>query len=267
MTTYKTDLNKAIEYFDNKSKGKFRYWKPVKEISRIRILPSWDGGLFFREIAFHFQVGFDKRTVLCPRRTPGILAPCPICEYLDKYRGQNTEEVKELFSTAGAKTQYLYNIIDLENPDNGVQVFCSGKKVWTQLMSYMKDVSNWGDFTDDEQGFNITITKEGKEKYSSYDVKLDRLASPVKNKEWLSDLKDLNKEVMAQQISYADIKKLLVGAPVDEGPKQEHFGLREPEGSKKIEEDILRTMDDDVLNDETLPLTDKMREEIRSKLS
>lgn len=281
MTNFKTDLNKAIEYFDNKSRGKSRYWKPTKETSRIRILPSWDGELFFREVAFHFGVGFDKRTVLCPRRTPGILLPCPVCESLDKYRGANTEEAKEMFSTAGSKVQYLYNIIDLDNPDEGVQVYCSGRKVWNQLMTYMKDVNNWGDFTDVDQGFNITITKEGKDRYSSYDVKLDRLPSALKSRDILNDLKDLNKEVLMQKLSYEEINNLLTGSVEPEPrnqPESTRFGFREPEQYRKedvvitanqtVEETILNTMDDNdnVVADEQAISSDRLREQLRSTL-
>lgn len=283
MTTFKTDLNKAIEYFDNKSRGRNKYWKPTKETSRIRILPSWNGGLFFREVAFHFGVGFDKRTVLCPRRTPGILLPCPICEHLDsKYRGVNSEEAREMFSTAGSKIQYLYNIIDLDNPDEGVQIYCSGRKVWNQLMTYMKDVNNWGDFTDVDQGFNITITKEGKDRYSSYDVKLDRLPSALKNKDILKDLKDLDKEVLAQRLSYDEIKNLLTGSPSEPGIQNQaspfKFEARTPEQymrddgvttpTQTIEETILNMMDDtdSVVADEQAISSDRLREQLRSTL-
>ena len=72
-----------------------------------------------RPFLIHYGIGVDNKPQICPRT---IGKPCPICEYYEREKkrpGADEEAIKEI----RAKARELYNVIDLDNEDDGVQVF------------------------------------------------------------------------------------------------------------------------------------------------
>lgn len=72
-----------------------------------------------RPFLIHYGIGVDNKPQICPRT---IGKPCPICEYYEREKkrpGADEEALKEI----RAKARELYNVIDLDNEDDGVQVF------------------------------------------------------------------------------------------------------------------------------------------------
>ena len=71
-----------------------------------------------RPFLIHYGVGVDNKPQVCPRT---IGKPCPICEYYERERkrpGADEDALKEI----RAKARELYNVIDLDNEDEGIQV-------------------------------------------------------------------------------------------------------------------------------------------------
>ena len=71
-----------------------------------------------RPFLIHYGVGVDNKPQVCPRT---IGKPCPICEYYERERkrpGADEDALKEI----RAKARELYNVIDLGNEDEGIQV-------------------------------------------------------------------------------------------------------------------------------------------------
>lgn len=71
-----------------------------------------------RPFLIHYGIGVDNKPQVCPRT---IGKPCPICEYYERERkrpGADEDALKEI----RAKARELYNVIDLDNEDNGIQV-------------------------------------------------------------------------------------------------------------------------------------------------
>ena len=72
-----------------------------------------------RPFLIHYGIGVDNKPQICPRT---VGKPCPICEYYEREKkrpGADEEAIKEI----RAKARELYNVIDLDNEDDGVQVF------------------------------------------------------------------------------------------------------------------------------------------------
>lgn len=72
-----------------------------------------------RPFLIHYGIGVDSKPQICPRT---IGKPCPICEYYEREKkrpGADEEALKEI----RAKARELYNVIDLDNEDDGIQVF------------------------------------------------------------------------------------------------------------------------------------------------
>ena len=71
-----------------------------------------------RPFLIHYGIGVDNKPQVCPRT---IGKPCPICEYYERERkrpGADEDALKEI----RAKARELYNVIDLDNEDDGIQV-------------------------------------------------------------------------------------------------------------------------------------------------
>ena len=71
-----------------------------------------------RPFLIHYGIGVDNKPQVCPRT---IGKPCPICEYYERERkrpGADEDALKEI----RAKARELYNVIDLDNEDEGIQV-------------------------------------------------------------------------------------------------------------------------------------------------
>jgi hypothetical protein len=72
-----------------------------------------------RPFLIHYGIGVDNKPQICPRT---IGKACPICEYYEREKkrpGADEDALKEI----RAKARELYNVIDLDNEDDGVQVF------------------------------------------------------------------------------------------------------------------------------------------------
>lgn len=72
-----------------------------------------------RPFLIHFGVGVDNKRQICPRT---VGSPCPICEYYERERrrpGADEDALKEI----RAKARELYNVIDLNDKEAGIQVF------------------------------------------------------------------------------------------------------------------------------------------------
>jgi len=108
-----------------------QFWKPKNGKNTIRIMPPWTDplgegkalsdtlqvfqGQYWREVGQHWNVSPDQRgPILCPKKTPGLDAPCPICEFVSELKKDKTNaKAKQLSDDIRAKTTFLLNIVDM----------------------------------------------------------------------------------------------------------------------------------------------------------
>lgn len=192
-------------------------FRPPKGKTHLRVLPPHPDSKRWFKKSFEHWVGDGH--VVCPRQ---IGNACPICEKGEALYSKRTEDSIEAANEMRPREQYYYNVIVFNSPDekvtpkSGVQVMRSGKKIHSHLVDLDEDFSGgWGDMTNPNKGFDITITRTGegrndteylvkgvpgskplKEALESYGVELDTL-----------ELKDLNSFVVV--LSYEGIQTRL----------------------------------------------------------
>ena len=169
------DLLKLREKFDKKDVERSDRFSFQDGDNYLRILPpskeylvdSVDYISF--EFLTHYNLGVegDKRSEICPRSF-GKQNKCPICEAVWKLYKTKTNEDKELASSLRAKTRHIFNIIDLNNLEKGIQVMETGPKIYEEIVKFITN-PKWGDLLDIDKGRNFTITKTpSKETISGY---------------------------------------------------------------------------------------------------
>jgi len=113
---------------DLSSQDDVNFYKPEKGTDKIDILPyivstnkhptekkgDYD---YLLDIYIHFGIGANENTVVCPKKTYG--KPCPVCEELVDLYKEDKDEAQKIT----AKRRCIYNVIDLDNEDKGIQLF------------------------------------------------------------------------------------------------------------------------------------------------
>lgn len=80
-----------------------------------------EGNLHFERTYWaHRGVGPNNDVYVCPAKT--AKKPCPICEYRAKL-AKDPDADENLVRELGPKERQLWNVIDLDNPDKGVQLW------------------------------------------------------------------------------------------------------------------------------------------------
>jgi hypothetical protein len=168
-------------------------------------MPPWnEEGIWYLEIPYHYNIGEENETLICPKRFKGMR--CYICDVVKDLRSKTGEEFKALADKLRPRNRIFYNIVDLENPTAGVQVFGSGKGIFEDLIYYDLD-DDWGDITSPTRGYDIVIDRRGTGLQSKYQVLPKRNPSAITNKEWLDQLNDLS--VLTNKVlSYEELKVL-----------------------------------------------------------
>jgi len=228
VTYYQTDVKKVIEEGKRATRGGglSGFFNPKVGPNEIRILPPWsDSGLPFKEVVVHFGIGPESQTVACLRP---FRKRCYICEQVSKLWSSGLEQDQDTARRIGRANRYLWNIIDLQEPEKGVQILSCGVKLFEQIWAYFAD-EEWGDLTNPDSGYDLTIVREGlglKTRYTS--VRLRRNPTKLQNMEWLESLNDLDKALNV--LSYDAQKELYEGYAEDE-----EVGIEEENVIERVE--------------------------------
>ncbi len=175
---HKTNLDKTLEEGKRIRKDSVwaNFWLPKVGENEIRILPPWSKeGFPFKEIAVHFGVGPDKKTITCLKRYGKA---CFICDTIRELKNTEDTESQEMATRLYKKNRYLWNIVDLADLKSGVQIYSSGIRVFEGVWAYFAD-DDWGDITDPAKGYNLTITRLGSGLNTKYQVRARRKPTAV----------------------------------------------------------------------------------------
>lgn len=174
-------LREKIQNTDTGGSG-IGFWNPPQGSTTIRILPEvGEMPYFYQEVGRHYLP--DKTQVTCPRFTTEGELECPICDLVKQlYRGTTAD--KELAKELRVSKSYHMNIV-VRKPEDKLSDTAEGPFVYTPGVTIFNFISSiimnpdYGDITDDEEGFDLTITREGEKLETKYNVVARRLPSPV----------------------------------------------------------------------------------------
>lgn len=163
-----------------RSKGQ-TYWNAQDGANNIRVLPPPpDVDYIFFKTATHWGIGPSKANLHCPRAQDAD-AECFLCELSYKLSKSKSDADQGEADRIRAKKQWLYNIVDLDDPDAGFQIGAFGIRIHEQIAAYLKAdaAEEYGDITDPEEGTNLILTKKGTGMNTKYDVRARRKASAL----------------------------------------------------------------------------------------
>lgn len=143
-------------------------FKPKKGTFSLDILPytvnvsthpevdkgeQWYQRTFF----VHYGIGRDERAFICPKT---IKKPCPICDHVKELFNSDDEADSELAKSIKAKERELYNVIDLDDQEKGVQLFeysyhLFGKALDEEISEGDDDVAAFADL---EEGKTLLVS-------------------------------------------------------------------------------------------------------------
>jgi hypothetical protein len=182
-----------------------KFWKPEKDVSRIRVMPCWTdqepyAGQFWRDASQHWNVSSDQKgPVMCPKHTPDLNGNCPVCDLVEELKAdKNNLEAQEFVKECRAKPVHFLSIIDLDDPvytaqavaeykksrpDGDVpfkagasklQVYACPKTVFDQILNFIIQNDN-KDITSLTDGNDLSLERKakggkGNAKYTTYTV-------------------------------------------------------------------------------------------------
>lgn len=183
-------------------------WKPEPGDCFVRILPPPESEvLFCRRVFVHYNVGPDRQTVLCPRRTHTdknvpMDKPCPICDLaMSLYqKDKNSAEAKALFPSE----RYLYFVIDVANEKTealGIRWWDAPKKIQENIrqLSVDKRTGKAIDISDPKTGRELMFVRKGSDISTQYEG-FQLGESKEIPKEWYEDLPTFSDVLLVRSV-------------------------------------------------------------------
>jgi len=203
----------TIKGWNDKSERNNDWWRPQQGENKIRIIEApKDSELPSMYVAYkHFNVGPEKRSYWC-RKSTGSKdrdwnSKCPVCDYVSQLYDTGEEEDRKFASSMKASQRILLNVVDLKVPEEGVKLFECSKTLWDIMVRYWGS-SKWGNLADAEAGYNFIIERDGPKNFPNYDKsRAEDDATPIPNKDWIKDIKDLSK--ITEIKSFEALKSIL----------------------------------------------------------
>ena len=122
--------------------------------------PMESTGEYYFEHTFyvHANVGPNNKKFLCPSRT--LDQPCPICEFQADL-AKDPDADKKLVDSLWPKQRQLWNIVDTEEPEKGVQVWdvsyhLFGKQLKFEIDEQEED-DTFDEFADPDDGYELHV--------------------------------------------------------------------------------------------------------------
>ncbi len=183
---------------------------PKEGTTRVRLKsPGEDKELAIEVIQFY--LGPDLGGIISPATFD---EPCPFMDKYKELKSSSDDDDKALAKLLVPKSKYIIGgivykdekgkEIDLDKVDKGIMV---ARGVYQDIIELFLDEDEWGDMTDDSEGYDIKINRSGKGKNdTSYSV------SPCQKKPLDKKYRgtiDLEKIVRAQIHEYEALEEML----------------------------------------------------------
>lgn len=184
-------LEKLRQKLAQTTSGSKGYMSLKEGSSVIRILPPVGGmEYFYQEVGKHTLS--DDKWAYCPEVLSEGEQECPICDLQKQLYAHGDKELAKKIRVA---RKYWMNVIDRGNEDAGPLILTAGITILQQIAGYVND-PDYGDITDPDEGWDITIDRKGKGMDTRYDVRVKPRSSPLSADEdvaskWLEEARDL----------------------------------------------------------------------------
>lgn len=214
---------------------KLNFYKSHEGENEIRVVEA-----NCEKTATHWNVGPGNVTINAPVGEDGRIGG-----WLQKHAAELADAAEEsgdeadalVASKLFARRAWLYNIVDPNDPDKGVQVFSAPLTVHAQLIKYLADKDEkYGDITDLDAGYNVffTVTNAGKKEAKYTGIECDRRATALSDElkaAVAKGLPDLTK--IRPGVSDEELQAAFYGTSVDaEAPSEE---AAEPTVVRKVQ--------------------------------
>lgn len=210
-------VNEKQEELNKPYQGDFNFFTPKDGRNVIRICPpKGDKDVFWKEADTHFNVGPEGKLVICLKM---FKKKCPICEEVARLKKSSNKEDQKLADKMKVNHRAYVNIIDRGDSDkiDVPQVYNCGNSVLKELINLVCD-PEYGDITDFNEGFDITLTKSGKGMNTEYKVtpkRKESAATTTITEEQLQEaLPDL--DTLVTEKSREEIIAILNGDDIDD---------------------------------------------------
>ena len=177
------------------------------------------GELWYKaSVLVHSQVGVNKQMVLCPKM---FNKKCPICEMEQELSEQGAEWNSKERQALRAKTRELYNVINMDKPEDGIQILEAAYNTFgKKLDAEVEDDEANGAFPDPDEGL-IVVARGVKASFAGRDyIDIDKITFEERDAlddETMSEAVDLHAALKV--LTYDEIVNLINGGEEDEAPK------------------------------------------------
>lgn len=233
------------------------------------------------DVWVHQYIGPAHGDVICPQKM--FFKKCPICEQGEKFR---SEGKKDEASKCNPSHKVYYNIVDVKEPEKGVQIFqTSFKNFHKELMDEAGDAGENGeilDFVDFKHGkvvqFRATETNKGGMKFPEFrSFKFQDREEPL-DKSLKDDVISFD-EFMVMH-TYEELEKIFYGDDEDtsnskdddEEEEEDEVENNKDEGGDEEEKPVKtnkskRVVDEDEDEDNPVPVKNEKRVEKTRKVN
>lgn len=214
----KLAVPEGTQFFAPKSKGPYKldvlpYTVSVSHHPEVKKGEQWYQRTYF----VHYGLGESgKQSAICPKT---IGKPCPVCELYKELAGSEDEDDRESAKNIKPKERELYNVIDLDNQDAGVQIF---EYSWHLFGKALSEEINEGSeeeagFAELEEGKTLVVSFRKKKLGQNpfFEVrKIDFEDREDYDEEILEDVHDL--DALLTILTYSELAAMLHGTGEDE---------------------------------------------------
>lgn len=198
--------------------GRFKPKSPCEAL--LRILPSIDPEdpyKFCARFGMHWNIKtvaknapLDKKAVACLYQTLG--QDCPMCRAVealyDRASATGDESISKLASSVRAKLRFAFNVIDTDNPKNGVLIWEIPNDAMKMFKACLKRNKK---ALDPREGQALVVTYEKKEKFLTVtSIQPSNEVSEVPQKDWFEKLKDLEAYVQGFIVPADEMRRWIV---------------------------------------------------------
>ncbi len=167
-------------------------WSPREGENRIRVLPPRSRFLTEPEEMDNFAIPYKIHFFKSEGRASEVsrclkdagLGRCPACDAWWAYKKAEDPGLKEMAKAVSPSDQYLFNIIDLNNVQAGIQQWAANWTCWDKIMEIGAN-PEWGDVISITEGINFQITKTPGTKtrtgFNQYSVMPEPTRSEIKS--------------------------------------------------------------------------------------
>lgn len=158
-------------------------WKAEKGENEIRVIGARPGGKIKYTVGTHWGIwdrGIDKtngKNLNCPKAVDKTV-PCFLCATSAELQDSKNPTDQKIGKEMRVRYAHLYNVLDMENIEAGLQIASFGATVNKAIMALLVS-RHFKNIAHSETGHNLVITKTEKNKKIDYSVMAVPEPSPL----------------------------------------------------------------------------------------